>query len=342
MPKLDSIRAVVTNHAGSSEPLSWDEEFAVLDGLPEDASQVAKAARGRQLEKVLHAMFDEAGLAPRLSYRPKGEEIDGSFVLHHRTMLLEAKWTSAPHPASSLYQFRGKVDGKLVGTLGLFISMGGFSTDAMDALIAGKQLNLVLADGDDIRAIAAGKIDVVSALDLKLRAAAESGTPYLPVARLRPAPPAAHRRILIVDGAFDADVLRLVADRWGDKSVSVINASGPANIVPLARAFAAEITEDVELLLLTDQDASTRRVELQFEELVNEELPHGVSAELLVLNPHLEGLIGLTSDDATWEERRRLRRANNKFWHALTHDKLVQRAELSAQLDKLIKFLGVQ
>ncbi len=46
--------------------------------------------------------------------------------------------------SSSLYQFKGKVEGKLTGTVGLFFSMSGYSTDAVQALLVGKDLNLVL------------------------------------------------------------------------------------------------------------------------------------------------------------------------------------------------------
>lgn len=83
--------------------LNWRAEFADLDALPPDATPAEKAKRGRRLEKILHAVLDDAGLSPRLAYRPKGEEIDGSFVIAERTMLLEAKWTSDPQPASALY-----------------------------------------------------------------------------------------------------------------------------------------------------------------------------------------------------------------------------------------------
>ena len=53
-----------------------------------------------------------------------------------KTYLLEAKWRKQPIPASDLYAFKGKVDGKLVGTIGVFISMSDYSADAIDALKA--------------------------------------------------------------------------------------------------------------------------------------------------------------------------------------------------------------
>lgn len=95
--------------------LEWRVTFAALDALPLAASAQEKAARGRQLERVLHAMLDEADLSPRLAYRPKGEEIDGSFVISERTMLLEAKWTADPQPASALYQFIGNGRSPIAG-----------------------------------------------------------------------------------------------------------------------------------------------------------------------------------------------------------------------------------
>lgn len=68
----------------------WRTEFAAAETLTVDSDTTAKAARGRRLEKIFHSMLDEAGLDPRLSYRPTGEEVDGSFFISGRTMLLES------------------------------------------------------------------------------------------------------------------------------------------------------------------------------------------------------------------------------------------------------------
>ena len=86
----------------------WRQEFRGADDLPPTATPQEKAARGRLLERILATMFDDAGLAPRLTYRPKGEEVDGSIWFHGRTILIEAKWTADSHPASSLYQLKGR------------------------------------------------------------------------------------------------------------------------------------------------------------------------------------------------------------------------------------------
>ena len=106
----------------------WRARYGDLRSLPTTRSLAERQRRGKEFERVLYGMFAESDMDPRGSYRPEGEEIDGSFLYYGRTMLFEAKWTAKPVSASTLYQFRGKVEGKLVGTLGVFISYGSCSS----------------------------------------------------------------------------------------------------------------------------------------------------------------------------------------------------------------------
>jgi hypothetical protein len=145
-----------------------------LDGMRDlEAAGITPHARGYRFERWLQLLLTEAGLEPRGGYRPVGEQIDGSFVLGGRMFLLEAKWVKDPVPASALYAFKGKVDGKLAGTIGIFISMSGFSDDAIEALRIGKDLNILLANDADVTQ--AARAGVSAMLLFKLRAAAEGG-----------------------------------------------------------------------------------------------------------------------------------------------------------------------
>lgn len=136
--------------------------------------------RGYALQNLIYSILYHEGLTPRTSYRPKGEEIDGSFYFNHGTFLLEAKWTAGQTPASVTYAFRGKCEGKLIGTKGVFISMSGYSDDAPETLEKGKPISIILFDQSDMDAILIHKHKFVEVLDFKLRHAGEVGDSYVP------------------------------------------------------------------------------------------------------------------------------------------------------------------
>jgi hypothetical protein len=284
-------------------------------------------------------MFHEADLSPRLGYRPKGEEIDGSFVLHGRTMLLEAKWTRDPHPASSLYQFRGKVDGKLVGTIGLFVSMAGFSEDAINALIAGKELNLILADGDDIRAIASRQISITDTLNRKLRAAAETGIPFLPISGITQTV----RRVFIVEGSFDLRVLESVRRILGSKeSFTTVPTGGPFNMPLMARALLAEAREGVRFVLIADDEGLPAKSRREITEFVTQEADPG-TAEFIFFQPDLDIALGLTPESTSWHDRRRLRQLGpEQLDELIRYTNLPARAKRIPEIATLLRELNIK
>lgn len=145
---------------------------------PDGASPAWFQRRGRIFERVLKQIFEREGMHPRASMRPSGEEIDGSFALGERFFLLEAKWHTPPISASALYAFKGKVDGKLIGTIGVFCSMSDYSAEAVDALLYGKELNLILFGRQDLLLIEDQKISMHEAIRVKMRYAAEYGQPF--------------------------------------------------------------------------------------------------------------------------------------------------------------------
>ena len=148
---------------------------------PDNANGAWYRQRGRVFENILNSMLSSEEMEPRTSMRPTGEEIDGSFAFGNNFFLLEAKWHANPIPASSIYAFTGKVDGKLIGTIGVFFSMSDYSKDAVDALVNGKELNIILFGHNDLLAIENGSITLREALRLKLRYAVEYGQPLYPL-----------------------------------------------------------------------------------------------------------------------------------------------------------------
>lgn len=136
--------------------------------------------RGFSLEKVLKGLFDLFDLDPKASFRITGEQIDGAFSFDGTDYLLEAKWQQEPVAAKNLDGMTGKLSRKLENTLGLFLSINGFSEDAVKAHSSGRRL-VILMNGSDLMAVFEGRIDLVQLLLRKRRKAAETGNIYLKI-----------------------------------------------------------------------------------------------------------------------------------------------------------------
>ena len=99
------------------------KKYELLKNPPDNADAKWNRQRGRDLEVIFKALLENESLKPRIRFKPNGEELDGSFYAFQKYFLIELKWHAKPIAASVLYSFKGKVDGKLIGTIGIFISM---------------------------------------------------------------------------------------------------------------------------------------------------------------------------------------------------------------------------
>lgn len=132
--------------------------------------------RGYAFERLLNALFELWDLNTRASYSIEHEQIDGAFTFRTDDYLLEARWRAEQTKASDLSAFRIKVDGKARNTLGLCVSIAGFTQGAISMHSRG-QTPLILMDGIDLIPILEGRIDLTEVLERKRRHAAETGNP---------------------------------------------------------------------------------------------------------------------------------------------------------------------
>lgn len=137
-------------------------------------------ARGYELEKLLYDVFELFDLDPKASFRITGEQIDGAFSLEGTDYLFEAKWQRSPCNASDIDAFAGKVQRKLDNTLGVFLSINGFSADAISTVQRGRAI-VLLMDGSHLMGVLEERIDLASLLLRLKRHAAHTGNIYLPL-----------------------------------------------------------------------------------------------------------------------------------------------------------------
>ena len=297
-------------------------KYDELNNPPLDADANWKRKRGREFEKLLKEILETDDLEPRLNYRPKGEEIDGSFVFGERVFLLEVKWHKDPLPASTIYSFKGKVDGKLQGTIGVFVSMSGYSEDAVDALTLGKTLNLILFDKEDIELAISENHNFKSVLRAKLRKAAESGVVYfnlestqisyntnsnkLESAKVETDSSSESSAVtMICEGKSDEIILqafinRIVGHKSIGRNINIIVANGKMAAPRLAKSI-QEITSHEDLIVVIDGDNEGERTLSMFEaEGIKEE-------QVIVVDPSIEMWLGMPDDIRPPEFYRNLR-----------------------------------
>ena len=132
------------------------------------------------MEKLLRRLFEIFDLDPKASFKITGEQIDGAFTFDSTDYLFEGKWQKELVAAADLDSLAGKLGRKLDNTLGLFLSINGFSPDGVAAYSSGRKL-MLLMDGGDLMAVLEQRIDFVDLLRRKRRHASQTGEIYLPI-----------------------------------------------------------------------------------------------------------------------------------------------------------------
>lgn len=144
-------------------------------GLSGKSLAAKKRERGYAFEKIIYSLLVHSNLEPTTSFRPEGEEIDGSFFWNNLPFLLEAKWHEKEIEASKVYSFKGKVEGKFHLTSGVFISMSNYSTDCETAVRYGKSQDVIFFTKDDIEDMILHKVRFSDILKFKFQEASLSG-----------------------------------------------------------------------------------------------------------------------------------------------------------------------
>jgi hypothetical protein len=161
--------------AASAKREQFRQSFLALNEL-QDHQQ-----RGFALERFLNDFFEFEGLSPRGSFKIVGEQIDGSFAWAASTYLVEAKWVSKPIAGAEFGAFMYKIAGKTADTRGLYISINGYSPQAISSLNGKGELRFACIDGAHLmRSLESGG-NLKKILEVLWRHSSETGEAYLPV-----------------------------------------------------------------------------------------------------------------------------------------------------------------
>jgi hypothetical protein len=120
--------------------------------------------RGYAFEALLNKIYDDCKVLINKSYKTADgtQQIDGAVEINSKIFLVEAKWEKKETlAASKLYSFLGKINSKMEGTLGVFISHEKLSNNFTKSIRNGLRQNCIVIHGpDDIANIIDGKLNL--------------------------------------------------------------------------------------------------------------------------------------------------------------------------------------
>ncbi len=166
--KIESEKKIIQNKSLSDELNILKERFNSLS-IATDLQQ-----RGFDFEKFLYDLFLLYELEPKGSFKIFGEQIDGAFTFQGSDYLLEAKWKSQVS-RSDLASFCYKVETKFKTAVGLLITIGGVTSEAISTDFK----SIIIMDGLDLITILDGRISLTDLLFKKRRKAIETGEIYV-------------------------------------------------------------------------------------------------------------------------------------------------------------------
>lgn len=155
---------------------SSKQDFLILTAM------VDAQARGRKFETFLNDLFALFDLYPRAAYSLEREQIDGAFSFDTDDYIVEAKWLKGVVSREQLDVFARKIERKGKNALGLYISVNGYSGDALSEYEAASPF--ITMDGSDIFMILDGRVRLDDLLLRKKRYVNETGNCFYPAIKM--------------------------------------------------------------------------------------------------------------------------------------------------------------
>lgn len=159
-----------------------------FDGFAGLVKSEDKKQRGFLLENLLERIFSLYEIPTQKSFKRNegGEQIDGAFKLENWYYLVECKWTQKLTDIRELDSLYGKIGRSGKQTLGLFLSINGWSKNVCPLLKQNHDKSIILMDGYDLRCVLVehNSLDLKDLLLKKVECLNFEGEPFYGAAQL--------------------------------------------------------------------------------------------------------------------------------------------------------------
>lgn len=154
-------------------------EYGQLRELPVDKA----SARGQRFNHFLAELLQSWGIKASSSIRASGE-IDVGFELEGQRFVVEAKWEQKRTDTGPIAKLQKRLRQRLGGTIGLFVSMSGYTEDALNDLKEGEQLAVLCLSREHFEAMLSGFVPPNELLSELVTRAALRGEAYVSLTSL--------------------------------------------------------------------------------------------------------------------------------------------------------------
>ena len=113
-----------------------------------------------------------------------GEQIDGAFELEGWHYIIECRWRERLTAVRELDGLYGQIARSGKQTMGLFLSINGWSEHVVPLVKQNPDKSIILMEGLDLRMVLAQSLDLRRLLKAKLSALNLETEPYLPASKL--------------------------------------------------------------------------------------------------------------------------------------------------------------
>lgn len=149
------------------------------DRLTELSKELGKQQAGYEFQSWFYDLADYFEVVNRRPYVSNGRQIDGSITVDGTTYLIELKFTREQSDSPDIDSLHKKVTSKADNTMGIMVSISGYSSTAVKEA-SGPKTPLLLLDHNHVYLLLSGPITLEELVCRVRRHSSQTGEAYLP------------------------------------------------------------------------------------------------------------------------------------------------------------------
>ena len=149
------------------------------DQLNQLGQKIGTQEAGYEFQDWFYSLLDFSEITNRKPYVHSGRQIDGSLTISETTYLVELKFTAEQAGATDIDTFYKKVTSKADNTMGVMVSISGYSSVAKKEA-SGDRTPLLLLDHNHLYLVLGGIMGLADVINRIRRHASQTGEAYLP------------------------------------------------------------------------------------------------------------------------------------------------------------------